>query len=54
MAEFGVSLVNEVDAEIAGNEIVTPDPDILSGTTGSEVESEAFQSRLHGAAIMEA
>ena len=53
MAEFGVSLVNEsVEAEAVANEIVTPDPDMSSGTAGDE--PEAFQSRRQSTGIMEA
>ena len=46
MAEFGGSLADEsVEAEAAVNEIMTPLPDMLSGTMGGEIELEVFQSR---------
>ena len=55
MAEFGGSLVDEsVEAEAMTDEIVTPDPDMSSETTGDEVEVEAFQSRRQSTGIMEA
>ena len=44
-AEFGGSLVDDsVAAEAAGDEIVTPGPDMSSGTMGDEIELEEFQS----------
>ena len=52
MAEFGGSLVDEsVEAEAVGGGVVTLDPDISSGTTGDEIELEAFQSPPQGAEI---
>ena len=47
MTEFGGSLADgSVEAEAAEDEIVTANPDILSGTMGDGNELEAFQSRL--------
>ena len=41
MAEFGGSLVDEsVEAEAARDDIVTPDPDMSSGTTGDVMKLE--------------
>ena len=46
MAEFGGSLVvDSVEAEAAGDDIVTPDPDMPSGMTEDGIELEEFQSR---------
>ena len=55
MAEFGGSLVDDsVDVEAGEDEIVAPDHNVLSGTTGNEIEAEAFQSRRQSIGIMEA
>ena len=41
MAEFGGSLVDEsVEAETARDEIVSPDTDMSSGTTGDAMKLE--------------
>ena len=43
--EFGGSLVDKsAEAEAVVDEIVAPDPNMLSGTTGDEIELEEFQS----------
>ena len=50
MAEFGGSLVGEcVEAEAVGDEIVTLDLDMSSGTTGDAIELEEFQSQPQSA-----
>ena len=55
MAEFGGSLVDDnVEAEAAGDDVVAPDPDISSGTTGNEVRLEEVQSRRQSTGIIEA
>ena len=57
MAEFGGSLVDEgVEAEAAGDEIVTLAPDMLSssGTTGDESELDQGQLWRQSTEIMEA
>ena len=44
MAEFGGSLVDDsVEAEAAADKIMTPVPDVLSGTMRDEIELEGFQ-----------
>ena len=46
MAEFGGSLVDEnVEAEAAGDDIVTLDPDMSSGTMVDGIELEEAQPR---------
>ena len=46
MAEFSGSLVDErAEAETPGDGIVTPYPDMSSGTTGDEIELEEAQPR---------
>ena len=55
MAEFGGSLVEDsVDAEATGDEVLTPDPDMLSGTTGNEIKLEEVQSWRQSTGIIEA
>ena len=55
MAEFGGSLVDEgVEAEAAGDEIVTLAPDMSSGTTGDESELDQAQLWRQSTEIMEA
>ena len=55
MAEFGGSLVDDsVDAETTGDEVLTPDPDMLSGTTEDEIKLEEVQSWRQSTGIIEA
>ena len=52
MAELGGSLMDEsVEAEAARDDIVTPDPDVSSGTTRTDdgIEQDEFQSRSQNA-----
>ena len=45
-AESGGSLADEsVEAEAAGGEIVTLDPNVSSGMMGNDIELEEFQPR---------
>ena len=55
MGEFGGSLVDEsVKAEAVGDDIVTPDPDMSSGTTAYEIELKEGQPGRQSTGITEA